>query len=143
MYSVQNTAWKEGFSLAANLAMRPNIMYNKVDPPGGISDAGGYRILPCRGGGNNSFHGKVRNSMNVAVCVGSSCHLRGSYHIIELLRQRLEESGLAGKVDLRAAFCLGKCTDGVSIKVDDEIVCGVSADNFDEIFEKYIASRVK
>ena len=81
--------------------------------------------------------------MNVAVCVGSSCHLRGSYNIIELLKQHLEEHGLTDKVDLRAAFCLGKCTDGVSIKVDDEIVCGVSAANFDEIFQKYILSRVK
>lgn len=81
--------------------------------------------------------------MNVAVCVGSSCHLRGSYHIIELLKQRLEENGLTDKVDLRAAFCLGKCTDGVSIKVDEEIVCGVSTDNFDEIFQKYILSQAK
>jgi len=81
--------------------------------------------------------------MNVAVCVGSSCHLRGSYNIIELLKQRLEENGLTDKVDLRAAFCLGKCTDGVSIKVDDEIVCGVSTDNFDEVFEKHILSQVK
>lgn len=81
--------------------------------------------------------------MKVAVCVGSSCHLRGSYNIIELLKQRLEERGMTDQVDLRAAFCLGKCTDGVSIQVDDEIVCGVSADNFDEIFEKYILKQAQ
>lgn len=81
--------------------------------------------------------------MNVAVCVGSSCHLRGSYNIIELLKQRLEENGLTDRVDLRAAFCLGKCTDGVSIKVDDEIVCGVSVENFDEIFDRYILKRMQ
>lgn len=81
--------------------------------------------------------------MKVAVCVGSSCHLRGSHSIIELLKQRLEETGLADQVDLRAAFCLGKCTDGVSIKVDDEIVCGVSADNFDEIFNQYILKQAQ
>ena len=81
--------------------------------------------------------------MKVAVCVGSSCHLRGSHSIIELLKQRLEETGLADQVDLRAAFCLGKCTDGVSIKVDDEIVCGVSADNIDEIFNQYILKQAQ
>ncbi len=81
--------------------------------------------------------------MKVAVCVGSSCHLRGSYNIIELLKQRLEERGMTDQVDLRAAFCLGKCTDGVSIQVDDEIICGVSADNFDEIFEKYILKQAQ
>ena len=81
--------------------------------------------------------------MKVAVCVGSSCHLRGSYNIIELLKQRLEERGMTDQVDLRAAFCVGKCTDGVSIQVDDEIICGVSADNFDEIFEKYILKQAQ
>ena len=64
--------------------------------------------------------------MKVYVCVGSSCHLRGSYDIINLMKERLEENGLADKVELSAAFCLGKCTEGVSVKVDDEIICGVS-----------------
>lgn len=76
--------------------------------------------------------------MTVNVCVGSSCHLRGSYKIIELMTKAIEEHGLGDTVELSAAFCLGQCTHGVSIKVDDEIVCGVSPENFDEIFDKYI-----
>ncbi|MEE0102240.1 MAG: (2Fe-2S) ferredoxin domain-containing protein [Acutalibacteraceae bacterium] len=79
--------------------------------------------------------------MKVYVCVGSSCHLRGSYDIINLMKERLEENGLADKVELSAAFCLGKCTEGVSVKVDDEIICGVSKDNFDEMFNTYILQK--
>lgn len=80
--------------------------------------------------------------MNVYVCVGSSCHLRGSYKIIELMKENIEKNGLEEKVNLSAAFCLGKCTTGVTIKVDEEIVCGVSPDNFDGIFKEHILDKV-
>lgn len=79
--------------------------------------------------------------MDISICVGSSCHLRGSYDIIELMKKKLEENGLTDKVNLGAAFCLGKCTDGVSVKIDEEIICGVSVDNFDEIFDKYVLKK--
>lgn len=71
--------------------------------------------------------------MKICVCVGSSCHLKGSYDIINLMKAALEKYGLTDTVDLSAAFCLGKCTHGVSIKVDDEIVTGLNRDNFDDI----------
>ena len=47
--------------------------------------------------------------MNIYVCVGSSCHLKGSYQIIELMKKALEDNGLTDQVNLSAAFCLGKC----------------------------------
>ena len=76
--------------------------------------------------------------MDIYVCVGSSCHLRGSYDIINLMKENLEKNGLTDKINLSAAFCLGKCTNGVSIKVNDEIICGVSKDNFNDVFQKYV-----
>lgn len=82
--------------------------------------------------------------MNVYVCVGSSCHLKGSYDIINLMKENISKNNLEEKVNLAAAFCLGKCTDGdgVSIKVNDEVVCGVNTANFQEIFKSYILDRV-
>ncbi len=79
--------------------------------------------------------------MNICVCVGSSCHLKGSYHIVRLMKEYLKKNGLEDKVNLSAAFCLGKCTDGVTIKVDDRIVCGVSPENFSEIFDRHILKK--
>lgn len=81
--------------------------------------------------------------MDIYVCVGSSCHLRGSYDIINLMKENLEKNGLTEKVNLSAAFCLGKCTNGVSIKVNNEIICGVSKENFDEVFKKYVLDVVE
>lgn len=79
--------------------------------------------------------------MTVSVCVGSACHLKGSYRIIELLRARLKETGLEETVDLKAAFCLGRCSQGVTMKVDDEFVLNVSTENFDQIFNQYILKQ--
>ncbi|MBC5580137.1 (2Fe-2S) ferredoxin domain-containing protein [Anaerofilum sp. BX8] len=76
--------------------------------------------------------------MNIYICVGSSCHLKGSYNIINLMKEALEKNSLSDKVNVSAAFCLGRCTDGVTIKVDDEIITGVSPDNFNDIFDKYV-----
>lgn len=81
--------------------------------------------------------------MNIYVCVGSSCHLKGSYDIINLMKENIEKNGLTDKVKLSAAFCLGKCTaEGVSIKVNDEVISGVSKDNFDEIFKKHVLNQI-
>ena len=79
----------------------------------------------------------------VSVCVGSSCHLKGSYNIINLLKDAVSKNGLEEKVEVKAAFCLGKCQNGVSMKVDDEIVTGVNTENFAEVFEKYILCKVR
>ena len=76
--------------------------------------------------------------MNICVCVGSSCHLKGSYNIINLMKEHLEKNGLTDKVNLSAAFCLGKCTNGVSVKIDDEIVTGLNPDNFEQIFNEKV-----
>lgn len=80
--------------------------------------------------------------MTIYVCVGSSCHLKGSYEIISLMNDSIEKNNLKDSVELKAAFCLGKCTDGVSIKVDEEIITGVSKDNFEAIFDKYVLSKI-
>jgi len=80
--------------------------------------------------------------MDIHVCVGSSCHLKGSYEVIELMKESLQKYGL-NDANLSAAFCLGKCTDGVTIRVDDEIVCGVSTENFKEMFETHVLKKYR
>ena len=80
---------------------------------------------------------------DIQICVGSSCHLKGSYDIIECTKKTISEYYLEDKVILRATFCLGKCgVAGVSIKVDDEIITGVTVSNFQEVFKKYVLDRI-
>lgn len=81
--------------------------------------------------------------MIVQVCIGSSCHLKGSREIVELMRKAIAENQLEDQVTLAGSFCLGKCTTaGVSVLVDDEVICGVTKDNFNSFFDKYVKGSV-
>lgn len=79
--------------------------------------------------------------MEIKVCVGSSCHLRGSYDIINLMKSAIAANQLDAEVELGAAFCLGKCTSGVTVKIGEQVVTGVSKENFNEVFDKYVLSK--
>lgn len=79
--------------------------------------------------------------MNVSVCIGSSCHLRGSYDIIQRFKELIAEGHLEDKVNLGAAFCLGQCTHGCTIRIDDEIITGVTTEKVEGILQKALAER--
>lgn len=80
--------------------------------------------------------------MNIYICVGSSCHLKGSYDIIQLMKEAITDHHLEDTVNLSAAFCLGHCTDGVSVKINEDIICGVSKENFDEFFRNNVLANL-
>lgn len=80
--------------------------------------------------------------MIVNVCVGSSCHLKGSYDVIQNLKNMIEEKNLGNKIELKASFCLGNCSNGVSMRVDGEPVQNVTPENIKEIFEEKIISKI-
>lgn len=81
--------------------------------------------------------------MEIYVCIGSSCHLKGSYDIISGFQKLIADNHLEDRVELNAAFCLGNCTNGVTIKVNDRIVSGVSKDNLEGIFNDYVLSKLE
>ncbi len=59
--------------------------------------------------------------MKVTVCIGSSCHLKGSREIVEELQRLISVNNLADKVDLGGTFCMGNCMNGVSVTVNDKL----------------------
>ena len=82
--------------------------------------------------------------MTVAVCMGSSCHVKGSKPIVELLKEKIKENGLEDKVNLTGTICLGQCSSGgVNMKIDDEIVTGITRENFDSFFAEKVLAKLK
>lgn len=81
--------------------------------------------------------------MLIHVCVGSGCHLKGSYEIIHLFKQAIKMHRLEDKVELKASFCLGNCMSGVSVKINEEIVSHVTTGNFNEVFETHILKAIE
>jgi NADH:ubiquinone oxidoreductase subunit E len=82
--------------------------------------------------------------MIVQICVGSSCHLRGSEKVIELFQKAIADNNLQDSVTLAGSFCTGKCNRvGVTITVDDNIYIGVTPENFQEFFVDKVLNKVQ
>lgn len=79
--------------------------------------------------------------LNVYICVGSSCHIKGSYQIIQAFQNCVEKYSLEDKVVLKASFCLGHCTKGVSVKVEDDFIEDINIGNAEEKFVENILNR--
>ena len=56
--------------------------------------------------------------MKVTVCIGSSCHIKGSRQVVEQLQKLIRENNVEDKVELGGTFCLGNCQQGVCVSVD-------------------------
>lgn len=80
----------------------------------------------------------------IQVCVGSSCHLKGSQDIVELLQKSIEEHKIQDDVVLTGSFCIGKCNRvGVTVQVNDDVHTGITVENFSEFFKNNILSVVE
>ncbi len=77
--------------------------------------------------------------MIIQICVGSSCHLKGSPEIVALMQAAVEEHGIADRVTLAGSFCVGRCNrEGVTVQVDDTVHIGITKENFKEFFSEHV-----
>lgn len=79
--------------------------------------------------------------MTVTVCIGSSCHIKGSRSVVEKLQDLIAEENLGDKIELGGSFCMGRCRQGVCVTVDGEFF-SVSPETVSSFFEKEIKARV-
>ena len=79
--------------------------------------------------------------MKITVCIGSSCHIKGSRIVVEALQELINEKNLSDKVELAGTFCMGKCQQGVCVSVDDKL-CSVSLNNVKEFCESEVLANI-
>lgn len=79
--------------------------------------------------------------MNVTICIGSSCHLKGSREIVHTLERLVQEYKLKDQVELNGSFCMGNCMKGVCVKVDDQLF-SLSPEDTEEFFKEQILGRI-
>lgn len=79
--------------------------------------------------------------MKITVCIGSSCHIKGSRQVVEQLQYLIFENNLGDKVELGGTFCMGKCQKGVCVTIDDTFH-SVTPDTVNELFEKNVKEKV-
>ena len=82
--------------------------------------------------------------MIIRVCIGSSCHLKGSPEIVELLQKAVDEYHLEDEVTLAGSFCIGKCNPvGVTVQVDDDIHVGITKENFNDFLQEQVLNKLE
>ena len=79
--------------------------------------------------------------MKITVCIGSSCHIKGSRSVIEQLQYLIAENKLGDKVELAGTFCMGKCQQGVCVTIGDNFY-SVTPDTVTEFFEKEVKAKL-
>ena len=79
--------------------------------------------------------------MKITVCIGSSCHIKGSRQVVEQLQYLIAENNLGDKLELSGTFCMGKCQQGVCVTIDDNFF-SVTPDSVDTFFKQEVLPRV-
>ncbi len=79
--------------------------------------------------------------MKISVCIGSSCHRRGSYQIYKEFKRLISENLLDCSVEVASAFCFDNCGQPVNIMIDDKVISGVCMDNVKSIFDEYVLKK--
>lgn len=77
----------------------------------------------------------------IHVCIGSACHLKGSYNVINALQELINNNNLGDDVTVKAVFCLGECTKAVSVRIDEGKVHSVNENNIEDFFRQYILEK--
>ena len=79
--------------------------------------------------------------MKITICIGSSCHLKGSRQIVEELQRLVAEGGLKDKIELAGKFCMGKCGEGVCVTVDGETT-SIQPDDVATFFSNEVLAKL-
>ncbi len=81
--------------------------------------------------------------VKISVCIGSACHLKGSYNVINGIQQAAEKNGVTGDVTINGTFCTENCgCKGVAVLVDDEYY-GVDPTKVKEFFNDVVMPKIK
>ena len=79
--------------------------------------------------------------VKITVCIGSSCHIKGSRQVVEQLQDLIAKHNVGDRVELSGTFCMGKCQQGVCVTVDDAFY-SVSPDTAEAFFKEAVLAKV-
>lgn len=79
--------------------------------------------------------------MKITVCIGSSCHIKGSRQVVEQLQELIREKNVGDRVELAGTFCMGECQKGVCVTLDGEFY-SVSPDTVNDFFAQNVLAKL-
>lgn len=80
--------------------------------------------------------------MEITICIGSSCHMKGARTVVSELEKLIEQYALKDKVHLKGSFCMGKCSiDGVSVRIEEDLFY-LKPENITQFFQNEVLRRI-
>jgi NADH:ubiquinone oxidoreductase subunit E len=68
--------------------------------------------------------------------MGSSCFSRGNKELVLFVKEYLKKNHLDDRVILRGARCLGHCSNGPAIIINDRIIDNVEMADIEQILDR-------
>ena len=81
--------------------------------------------------------------IDVGVCLGTSCYLKGSFHLLEGLSAELRKRGLSDRFRVKARFCTDQCSGGPNVVVGTNVINRVDIDNAAAFIDTYLIPALK
>ncbi len=78
----------------------------------------------------------------ITVCIGSSCHTKGAYLVVERFQDIIREKGLDDQILLKGSFCLGKCASGTTVRVGDNYYTSVESKDVDKLINEILNGTI-
>ena len=79
--------------------------------------------------------------MKLTVCLGSSCHVRGSHQVLETIQRLIQENNLEDKITLAASLCTGNCEKGVCVTIDGTLFT-FTPETTEELFRREVLAKL-
>ncbi|GEM_PF-34018 len=75
-------------------------------------------------------HRKPDGRLHIRICMGSSCHLKGSFEVVKKLREVFEGND---DVELLGSLCMNNCSKGINAEINGKIVSKLTPENAAEV----------
>lgn len=82
------------------------------------------------------------SKLQVSVCVGTNCFIKGSQEILKKLINYVEQNNLTDMVDIKANFCMENCDEGPSVTIGDKLIKKCSAQSAINTLETLVSQIV-
>ncbi|HNY64914.1 MAG TPA: NAD(P)-binding protein [Deltaproteobacteria bacterium] len=78
--------------------------------------------------------------IDVGVCIGTNCYVKGSWKLLEGLAAELRRRGLSERFRIKARFCTGQCEGGPNVVVGQKIISGIDTADAAGFIDTHLAS---
>jgi len=81
--------------------------------------------------------------VDMSVCIGTNCYIKGSWKLLEGLSAELKRRGLSERFRVKARFCTGQCEGGPNVVIDNRIISVEQVDRPGLFIDTYLMPIIR